>query len=140
MSGVYPNTFYRVSIKGLVFDDEGRVLVVKDGRDAWELPGGGLDHGESAKESLAREFNEELGLTGVRVGGPIAVKTVFLAERDAWLMWIVYSVQLSNTNFVLGEGTTQVQFADPKTLDRANQFENLVVEVVNKAGGAKLGQ
>ena len=59
---------YRVSIKGLIRDTNGQVLVVKEtGRTWWDLPGGGMDHDESIKSALAREMHEEVGLTGVLV-------------------------------------------------------------------------
>lgn len=43
----------------------GDVLMVRhvhDGRDYWTLPGGGVEHGESAAEAAAREILEETGL------------------------------------------------------------------------------
>ena len=41
---------YRVSLKSVIFNDHGEVLVVKEsGRDWWDIPGGGMDHGESIK-------------------------------------------------------------------------------------------
>lgn len=39
---------YRLSLKGLVVNDNGEVLVVKEtGRTWWDLLGGGMDHGET---------------------------------------------------------------------------------------------
>lgn len=35
---------------------------------AWYAPGGRLEQGESFTEALARELNEELGLTGIDIG------------------------------------------------------------------------
>lgn len=51
---------YRVVIKGIVFDDKGRLLLVRERSDTWDLPGGGLEHGEGVAEALQREFIEEL--------------------------------------------------------------------------------
>ena len=62
-----------VSVKGVILH-EGRVVLLKNERDEWELPGGGLERGESPEVCIAREIEEELGLR-VRVG-PIL---------DAWL-------------------------------------------------------
>ena len=61
--GKYPNTFYRVSIKALIKNDRGEVLVVKEHQDKWELPGGGLDQGETIHDCLKRELKEELNVT-----------------------------------------------------------------------------
>jgi 8-oxo-dGTP pyrophosphatase MutT (NUDIX family) len=64
---------HSVSVTALVFDDEGRVLVIKrddDGR--WVPPGGVLELGETPQQCVAREVLEETGyqveagpLTGV---------------------------------------------------------------------------
>ena len=57
---MYPNTFYRVSVKALIKDKDGRVLVLKENQATWSLPGGGIDHGEDAKLGIIRELKEEL--------------------------------------------------------------------------------
>ena len=50
-----------VSIKGVLLLD-GQVVLLKNPRDEWELPGGRADPGESHSQTLAREFAEELSL------------------------------------------------------------------------------
>jgi hypothetical protein len=52
--------FYRVSVKALVFDRDGRLLVVQEPDGLWEVPGGGWEHGESFEKCLARELAEEI--------------------------------------------------------------------------------
>ena len=37
---------YRVTVKGLARDGQGRLLFVRERGDTWDLPGGGLEHGE----------------------------------------------------------------------------------------------
>ena len=56
---------YRVSIKALIYNDAGQILVVKeDGRLLWDLPGGGMDYGETFESALKRELYEEVGYKG----------------------------------------------------------------------------
>jgi 8-oxo-dGTP pyrophosphatase MutT (NUDIX family) len=52
---------YPVSIKGVLVVD-GRVVLLKNERDEWELPGGKLDPGETQETCVVREIEEELGL------------------------------------------------------------------------------
>ena len=63
---------FPVSVKGVLVRT-GRVLLLKNERDEWELPGGKLEVGEQPVDCVAREISEETGLTVTM--GPIL---------DAW--------------------------------------------------------
>lgn len=64
----YTVRVFPVSVKGVVVRD-GRVLLLKNEREEWELPGGKLGLGEEPGACAAREIAEE---TGLRVTtGPI---------------------------------------------------------------------
>lgn len=49
-----------ISIKGVLIED-GKVVLLENGRGEWELPGGRPEPGEDPARCLAREFAEELG-------------------------------------------------------------------------------
>ena len=52
--------FPRLGVRGLVIDPNGEVLLVRHTYiGGWYLPGGGVERGESAESSLARELAEE---------------------------------------------------------------------------------
>ncbi|MBM3571600.1 MAG: NUDIX domain-containing protein [Alphaproteobacteria bacterium] len=71
---------FPVSIKGVIISD-GRVVLLKNERAEWELPGGKLEPREQPRDCLAREIREELNLT------------VDVAEAlDSWLYQIAPGV------------------------------------------------
>ena len=95
----YPNTFYRVSIKAIIRNGKNEVLVIKEHQDKWELPGGGLDHGEAPHDCLRREFAEELGITNEFTETFQKIETQYMASRpdkelDFWKMSIYYDVKI----------------------------------------------
>lgn len=65
-----------VSIKGVVLRED-QVLLLRNERQEWELPGGKIELGESPEECLAREVEEE-------TGWPIRVAEVL----DTWMYHI----------------------------------------------------
>jgi 8-oxo-dGTP diphosphatase len=56
------------SVRVLLEDRDGRVLLLRRADDddtypgRWELPGGGIDRGETEAQAAARELHEEVGL------------------------------------------------------------------------------
>lgn len=52
-----------VGVRVMVFDDQGRVLLIEHSyTPGWHLPGGGVERGESAEIAAARELEEEAGV------------------------------------------------------------------------------
>ena len=63
-----PNIRYqeRATVNGLCVGPGGKLAIVQIGQKApfqYDLPGGGIEEGESDAEALIREFEEETGLT-----------------------------------------------------------------------------
>lgn len=82
---------YPVSIKGVLVRD-GRVLLARNDREEWELPGGRIEPEETPEECVAREIAEETGLR-------VAVAEIL----DSW----VYHIAVANKDvFIVTYGCT----------------------------------
>lgn len=122
-AGKYPNTFYRVSVKALIRNDKNEVLVVKEHQDKWELPGGGLDHGESIHDGLKRELIEELGIQNEFSESFNKVVTQYMASRpdkelDFWKMSMYFDIAIEGA-FELSPTSeiTEAKFMPDSVLD-----------------------
>lgn len=66
---------------GIIFDDSNRVLIsLRNDYDLWNLPGGGIEEGESPWDAVIREVKEETGLDVeiVRLSG------VYYKTANSW--------------------------------------------------------
>jgi 8-oxo-dGTP pyrophosphatase MutT (NUDIX family) len=92
---------YPTSIKGVLLMN-GSVLLVKNDREEWELPGGRGEAGEDHGATLAREFAEELSLE-VAIAEPI----------DSYLFEVIPGRRV----FIVTYGCTLVTEFKPKLSD-----------------------
>lgn len=60
---------FPVSVKAVIIHD-GQIVLLKNERDEWELPGGRLETGEAPEHCVRRELQEELSAL-IRVDGLI---------------------------------------------------------------------
>jgi 8-oxo-dGTP pyrophosphatase MutT (NUDIX family) len=98
-------------VAGAVFDEQGRVLLVRQRYMAgWRLPGGGVDRGEAPQAALLRELGEEIGLSG-------GVPHFFglYNRRAGWASNVValYRVTGGSVNFRPNFEVVEICFADP---------------------------
>jgi 8-oxo-dGTP pyrophosphatase MutT (NUDIX family) len=96
---------------GAVFDDAGRVLLVRHRyMKGWALPGGGVDRGEPPHLAVMRELGEEVGLTG----GEASLFGLY-TRRAGWVTNVValYRVTGAAIAFRPNLEIRAVCFADP---------------------------
>ena len=109
-----PNTYYRGTIKAVIHDNNGAILVVKESSDFIDLPGGGIDHGETLQQAMTRELAEEIGYDGTFMMDLVGAEVLERRNGNGHVLFIVYNVTLqtpySPTN---GTDATEVFFVDP---------------------------
>jgi 8-oxo-dGTP diphosphatase len=121
-----PNAFYRVSIKGLILDEnKEKFLVVLEDNGWWELPGGGLDWGEKSTECLKREMFEEMGLTVTEIKKDPSYYLIDKDRRDNWILNIVYEIKVKDLNFTPSKECVEIKFVSPQELESMNAFRTV---------------
>ncbi|MET7573534.1 NUDIX hydrolase [Streptomyces sp. NPDC005492] len=109
----------KVSVGGISFDGEGRILLVNPSyKDRWDLPGGILEAGEDPVGGLRREIREELGVD-CRVGQLRSVDYGASDWEGAEVLMLTFFVELDarspqDFDFVDGE-ITEVAYHTPET-------------------------
>lgn len=113
---------YRISIKGLLWNEKGEVLVVKEtGRDWWDLPGGGMDHKEDIKLAIARELKEEVNLRGDFTYRVIDVDDpAYLQAHDFWQLRLIFEVVPQVSDVSAGEDGDEIAFMRPEVFKNSS--------------------
>lgn len=134
----FPDAFYRVSVKGLIVQDDKLLLVddfvepEKNPNGKWELPGGGLDFGEEPRTALVREIKEEMGLEATWVSEkPVYIWPV-RHEDSRGLDWyyvlvLAYHVKVRDLNFTPTTECRKIQFFSKE--DLLNKDNNIAIQV-----------
>jgi 8-oxo-dGTP diphosphatase len=121
-----PHTYYRVSAKALILDEtKTKFLITLEDSGFWELPGGGLDWGESIEESIKREIKEEMGLEVLEVGRE---PLYFLRGQNLkgnWSINLLFEVKVKNLNFTPSEECREIKFVDGENLKSLNTFRTV---------------
>jgi len=122
-----PNCFYRVSVKGLILNEtRDKFLVCRESTGHWELPGGGLDDGETAATGLQREIEEEMGLPVKRVADtPCYFFTGHLfTQPDVPYANVVYECEVEHLNITPSDECLEYAFVTAAELITLKTFDD----------------
>ena len=116
----------KCSEKGIVVFKQ-KVLLMKrvrpssDGLGYWELPGGGLEYGETPNEALKRELKEETGLNADKMKE--ITRVVHDGHHSLYIIYLCVS-DFDKNSVVLQEGETiDYKWVDKETFEKIDENE-----------------
>ena len=120
--------YYRLSVKGIVIDKDGRIMLSRQDDGTWDLLGGGLDHEEDPIAGLKREIFEETGLRVLSVSA--SPKYFVTAPRSdvslqTYLANVIYEITLENLDFVPSDECQELRFFSVTELAGADMLPNI---------------
>lgn len=128
-----------MAAKALVFDAHGRLLVVRNEKGGYEIPGGGWEFGESYEACLRREVQEELGVSVLAIDDQHCMWTGAHHSFAYKMLRIGSRVTLASDNFVPSEGMTAVEWVDQATFLKIDwKYEGNVAEMNRAIWGEKV--
>lgn len=107
---------YHVTIKGLFFDAQGRVMLVKESSGEWDLPGGRLEHGEDFHTALKRECQEEMGLDCQILDATPRWAWPAQDQDGVWKVMLCFRVTLPHLEFTPSDECVAYDFFDASSL------------------------
>jgi 8-oxo-dGTP diphosphatase len=113
-----------VAVGAIVFDRDGQVILVRRGQapmaGAWSLPGGAVEIGESLTDAVAREVEEETGLS-VEVGERVEVVEHVSRDADGRVVFhyviVDFVCLVSGGTLRAGTDAAEVARVDPSALE-----------------------
>src|SRR4029079_7617895 len=123
---------------GAVVLVDGKVVLVRRAHEPlkgeWNLPGGGVELGETLREACAREILEETGLE-VEVGPAIEVFDRIMLDASGGVRYhfvlIDYLCRVSGGELRCATDASEIALADPDALDPF-RLTDRAVEVIRK--------
>lgn len=115
--------FYRISVKAIVVDEQGRFMLAQEEDGWWDMIGGGLEHGEDARAALVREIQEETGLAILSVSEqPVYFITGPRRNHPTYVANVIYEVTLSSFDFVPSGECQKLEFFTPDEARKLQLF------------------
>ncbi len=119
------NAYYRVSVKGLAIDESGRFLLLREADGSWDLPGGGLHHGEDPIAGLRREVQEETGLVITSISKSPKYFVTAPKSNGKFKANVIYEIALQDLNFTPSEECEELRYVTPGEARQLNISANV---------------
>ncbi|MCB9811202.1 MAG: NUDIX hydrolase [Candidatus Nomurabacteria bacterium] len=122
-----PECFYRVSVKALVLNEtRDKFLICKDKDDYWDVPGGGLDWGETIQKMLTSEVKKETGLLITEMADR---PSYFVTDKSVrfgfWIVNVLYEAKFNSLDFTPSDECVEIRFVSKEDITNLKVFPSV---------------
>lgn len=114
-----------VGAKAVLVNDKKVLLlknVQKNRKSTWDLPGGGLEEGESLVEALKREVREETGITNFTTGEVLDVRPLHEnVKKDIGLLFVIFLCKTEENSVRLSEEHGEHKWITKRGINKITQ-------------------
>lgn len=104
----------KFGVFGIIFDDKKRVLLChRRDYDLWNLPGGGLEKGETLWEGIKREIAEETGLN-VKI---FRISKIYFKPKEKEIVFC-FICKIKNGKIRINEEANKIKYFEFKKLPK----------------------
>lgn len=104
------DNFFQISVKGLYFDKDNKVMMLLDEKGNWEPTGGRVQKGEDLIEGLKRECLEEIGIECQILDKRPAVVYSTVDQNGLARVMIYFKIELKNLDFKKSDECIDIKF------------------------------
>ncbi len=122
------SSWYRTSVKWLIYNKEDKILLCKEVDGRRDLPGWWLDWGEEPKDGLKREMKEEMGLEVMSIEKQPSSFCVRASESKLRPRRanVYYKVTVKDLHFTPSDECIDIWFFDHESIKEVDAFPNVV--------------
>lgn len=122
-----PDCFYRISIKALILDENGRFLLCREDNGKWDFPGGWYEFDDKNPwEAIAREIKEEMGLEVMNVSDAPSYFVTAQHKRGFQIANVFYKTTVKDLNITPSDECQEVQFFTTEEALQKELFNNAI--------------
>jgi ADP-ribose pyrophosphatase YjhB (NUDIX family) len=116
---------FQVSVKGLFFNKENKILLVQDKNGIWDIPGGRIQKGEQFTDYLKREIFEETALDCEILDNKPQIIYPTIDKEGRGRIMVFYKINLSSLNFTKSDECIQINFFNKEEIQTLQTFPQL---------------
>ncbi len=131
----------QVGVKVLIRRDDTYLFVrrseaFKAGPQKWDIPGGRIEPNEALEVALAREVQEETGLSLTRVDKLLAAQDIFVADADVHVVRLTYIGKAEGDDVAISDEHDDYRWMTLDEVLAEPYVDSYVKEVLHTLGGS----